>query len=34
MGMWLKSSGSEVEKALMAWTGLPSQAAIKALPQQ
>ena len=32
MGAWLKKNGSEVEKALMAWTGLPSQTMLKALP--
>ena len=34
MGEWLKKNGSGVEAALMAWTGFPSQAALKALPHQ
>jgi hypothetical protein len=34
MGVWLQKNGADVERALMAWTGLPSQAALKALPQQ
>jgi hypothetical protein len=33
MGAWLQNNGSEVERALMAWTGLPTHAALKALPQ-
>ena len=32
MGEWLKKNGSEVEKALMSWRGLPSLASLKALP--
>ena len=34
MGAWLKNNGSDVERALMAWTGLPSQAALNGLPHQ
>ena len=34
MGEWLKKNGSDVERALMAWTGLPSHTALKALPRQ
>ena len=34
MGVWLQKNGSDVERALMAWTGLPSHAALKALPHQ
>jgi hypothetical protein len=34
MGEWLKKNGSDAEVALMAWTGLPSHAALKALPQK
>src|SRR5687767_7888894 len=34
MGAWLQKNGAEVKRALMAWTGLPSEAALKALPQQ
>jgi hypothetical protein len=34
MGVWLQQNGSNVEAALMSWTGLPSVAVITALPQQ
>ena len=34
MGLWLQKNGSDVERTLMAWTGLPSLAALKALPHQ
>jgi hypothetical protein len=34
MGEWLKKNGSAMESALMSWTGMPSQTALKALPNQ
>jgi hypothetical protein len=34
MGEWLKKNGSDVERALMTWTGLPSPAVLKTLPKQ
>jgi hypothetical protein len=33
MSAWLAKNGEPVEKALMSWTGMPSLAALKALPQ-
>lgn len=34
MSAWLRQNGPDVEEALMAWTGIPSQAVLKALPTQ
>jgi hypothetical protein len=33
MGEWLEENGAVVEKALMGWKGIPSAAALQALPQ-
>ena len=33
MSAWLDKNGAPLEKALMSWTGMPSLAALKALPQ-
>ena len=33
MGAWLKKNGAAVEQALMAWTGIPSLARLRALPE-
>jgi hypothetical protein len=33
IGPWLQSKGQSVEDALMSWKGLPTLAAIEALPQ-
>ena len=34
MGAWLQQNGAETEKALMAWTGIPSLAVLESLPSQ
>ena len=33
MSAWLEKNGAAIEKALMSWTGMPSLAALDALPQ-
>jgi hypothetical protein len=33
MSAWLDKNGAATEKALMSWTGMPSLAALNALPQ-
>ena len=33
MGEWLKANGTSIEKALMAWDGIPSPATLRSLPQ-